>query len=1005
MFRLRIYAIVILLVAAAFFSAQAGESAGKPEKRVLILYSFTINFAPDFQFAAEFSREVSTGGHKLRVKHLELDSFLPENATDEALSARLAPELPAIRAGEYDVLIPIGQVAIDLLTRHAGEIPERTAVVFCGLDIMTKGLFDAHPNTTGALGRVSVADNIELGLHFYPKTRRVMLLTDWSIQGQRVLEAGKRHEESYPGLEYLFPDNGSTDLNAMLAEVKKQDENTLILFYAWFNKDSTNLASLQYIMSNLEQSKAPVFALQEPMLWDGAVGGVFTPVEPVGKALADRVKQILDGTPASAITMAAIPLEPAVSWKAVENGRISAGQVPANAKLVGKSVFIRNEDLPKVIAAAVALAVLFTLVTLVIGLYFRLRSVTRRTRAILAHIPGKIVVSDVQRNLLFIHSGGIICDNSSARLKLDALPDFSRDLIAEALERVFRSGKMERFECDFDGRRYNIELVKISPRIFGVEAVLWGMYDIDECYRVRRQLDEALSKSQLTLDSVGDAIIVTDPRGRVNYLNPAAYRLLGDDTVRTGLLLEEYFTLQSEAENGEEGGEFPLVSAVIRAEVVSRRENLLLRLPDRRERNVIVSLAPIRRQDGGEIGSVLTIRDVTKLKEYQKQLLAAVEKAQNADRIKSAFLATMSHELRTPLNAIIGFSEIMQQKTTPEEQAEYLSGIHTAGKTLLSLINDVLDLSKIEAGQMKIQLHPSDVAGVVRELGSIFAPEIRRKGLSLRMECPEKLPLLLLDDMRLRQILLNLLGNAVKFTQQGGITLKLEYFRDISGEAVLDLHVVDTGIGVRQEVCEHIFEPFIQQDSDRDSRVFKGTGLGLAISRRLAECMGGTIRLRSEEGKGSDFTLHLEHVRTAAPEAAEAKEAEAEAVPADPESRRDLRVLLVDDVPMNLKVLAAMLRKLSIDSVSVESGAGALELLEKDRDFKFILTDLWMPGMNGEQLAGIVRAMPGLEHAVLVAVTADSESGANFKLAAFHDILLKPVTLKKLQVLFDRYTR
>ncbi|MBS1370701.1 MAG: response regulator [Lentisphaeria bacterium] len=1000
-FHLRILAVAVLLGLMAPDIVR-GTDEGGAEKRILIIYSFTINFAPDFQFSADFTREISSSGHKLRVKHLELDAFSAENATQEALAARLAPYLPDIRAGKYRVIIPIGQIAIDLLCRNAKDIPAETAVAFCGLDIVTRELYEAHPNTTGALGRVSVADNIELGLHFFPKTKRVILLTDWSIQGKRILEAGKEYGNSYPGLEYIFWDNAATDLNTMLSRVKEQDENTLVLFYAWFNRDSTNLASLQYIMSHLEQSRAPVFALQEPMLWNGAVGGVFTPVGAVGKALADRVEQILAGAKASEVTMAAIPLETSVNWSAVENGRISGGEIPANAKLVGKREFIRNEDLPKFIFGAITFAVLIGLSATVTVLCFRLRSISRKTQAILAHIPGKIVVSDVERNLLFIHSGGIICDNSSARLKLDALPDFSRKRISEALDCVFTTGKTERFECDFDGRRYNIELVKISPLVFGVEAVLWGMYDIDECYRVRCQLDEALCKSQLTLDSVGDAVIVTDPCGRVNYLNPAAYQLLADGgKLEPGLLLSDYFTLREEEREDEREREFPLVNAVIKADTVTQKENLLLRLPDRDERNVVVSLAPIRRQSGEAIGSVLTIRDVTRLRDYQKKLVAAAEKAQNADRAKSAFLATMSHELRTPLNAIIGFSEIMQQKTTPEEQAEYLTGIYTAGKALLNLINDVLDLSKIEAGQMKIVLRPTDVVKTVRELYMIFAQEVKSKGIYLRLECPEKLPLLQIDDMRLRQILLNLLGNAVKFTQKGGVALQVEYVSPEVDSGELFIHVADTGIGIRPEAQKNIFDPFIQQDSDRDSRVFKGTGLGLAISNRLAGCMGGNILLHSREGEGSDFILHLSHVAVAAGDGGE--EPGVAASPAvSAEAWRAVRVLLVDDVPMNLKVLTAMLRKLEIEPLVAGSGPEALEIVKK-RQVDFVLTDMWMPGMNGAELAEAIRSLPGSGGLRVVAVTADTESGTNFPQKHFSGILLKPVTLEKLEAMFGKF--
>ncbi len=998
---------IVKMLALAFFvtagwASASGESSGEdavyPDdasvKRVLIIYSFTINFAPDFQFASEFTKAISEDGLKLRVKHVELDSFGAKDASDPAVAARLDPVLPDIRSGLYDVIIPIGQVAVDLLVAHAGDIPPETAVAFCGLDIVVKDLYRAHPNTTGALGRVSVADNIELGLHFYPKTKRVILLSDWSVQGRRILEAGRLYEESYPGLEYVFLDNSSLDLNTMLARIKEEDENTLVLFYAWFNKDSTNLASLQYMMSHLEKCRAPIFAMQEPMLWDGAIGGVFTPVEPVGRELASRVGQILRGRAASDITMAAIPLEASVNWDAVKSGRISEKLIPANSKIVGKSELIRNEDLPMFIVIVVALFAMFCLSALVTFLFLRLRSITRKGQAILAHIPGKIVVSDIDRNLLFIHSGGMICDNSTSSLKLDALPDFSRAKITEALDRVFATGNAERFECDFDGRRHSIELVKISRKVFGVEAVLWGMNDIDDSYRVRRRLDEELCKSRLTLDSVGDAVIVTDTRGRAGYMNPAACRMLRDGSdVCAGLLIGDYFKLHTEENNGA-AGELSLTNSVIKGETVTQ-ENCVLSLPDGTERSVVVSLAPICRKSGEAIGSVITVRDITRLREYQKRLVAAVEKAQNADRAKSYFLATMSHELRTPLNAVIGFSELLQNEKLPqEEHDDYLHSINLAGNSLLMLINDVLDLSKLEAGRVVFTPQATDLKKVLEETQAVFQYKVKQKRLNLSVVC-EDVPPLKLDGLRVRQIMLNLIGNSVKFTEHGGIKVGVEFRKTKDGIGDLQVDVCDTGIGIAPGAREKIFAPFVQSDALRDSHAYNGTGLGLAISRRLAEQMGGCIRLESEVGRGSRFTLELNNVEIDAPgEAAVPDEAESHDLYADFEHAK---ILLVDDVEMNLKVLQAMLRKMDMECVCANSPSEALEILKKDKGFRLVLTDLWMPGMNGDELARKIKSLDGGADIRVIAVTADAEIRRNFDTGSFSGVLLKPLTREKLE--------
>ena len=404
--------------------------------------------------------------------------------------------------------------------------------------------------------------------------------------------------------------------------------------------------------------------------------------------------------------------------------------------------------------------------------------------------------------------------------------------------------------------------------------------------------------------------------------------------------------------------------------------------------------------DGKLVNIMKTMVDVTELNAAQRKLAAALEEAQNASKAKSYFLATMSHELRTPLNAVIGFSELLQYGQLPqEEHDEYLRSINLAGNSLLSLINDVLDLSKLEAEQMVLAPQPTDLKKVLEEIQAVFQYKVKQKELTLAMECPERFPLLKLDSLRLRQILLNLIGNAVKFTEQGGITGSVRFRRTEDRKGCLEIAIRDTGVGIPDDAQAKIFEPFIQSDASRDSHVYQGTGLGLAISQRLAIRMGGLIRLESKAGKGSCFTLELNDV-----ELAEDWIAAEEEEPERTDSPENTRVLLVDDVPLNLKVLEAMFRKLDTECVCADTGARALEILEKDRNFKFVLTDLWMPEMNGVQLAEKIREIPGLDHVVLIAVTADSESGSSFNMDIFHDVLLKPVTLEKLRALWVRYT-
>ncbi len=358
-----------------------------------------------------------------------------------------------------------------------------------------------------------------------------------------------------------------------------------------------------------------------------------------------------------------------------------------------------------------------------------------------------------------------------------------------------------------------------------------------------------------------------------------------------------------------------------------------------------------------------------------------------ADQAKSNFLASMSHEIRTPLNAVIGFGDLLQDETLPPElRTEYLQSIRAAGDTLLELINDVLDLSKLEAGQMPILPEKNDFPLLVRNVLGIFQHQAEEKYLELRNECAP-MPLLYLDGLRVRQIILNLISNALKFTCRGTVTFRADFHPEDAGTGTLTFAVIDTGCGISESERKKLFQPFVQLDTVRDAHTrCNGTGLGLVICRRLSEYLGGILTLRSEPGQGSTFEVKFSHLRFDATEVP-LVEPLAESRGEFPEAR----VLLIDDVPLNLRMLAAMLRRERAEVACAASGGEALEKLKTFHP-DFILTDMWMPGMNGAEFAAAVRAMPQFEAVKIYAVTADSDSSKNFSMAHFNGILLKPVS-------------
>lgn len=405
----------------------------------------------------------------------------------------------------------------------------------------------------------------------------------------------------------------------------------------------------------------------------------------------------------------------------------------------------------------------------------------------------------------------------------------------------------------------------------------------------------------------------------------------------------------------------------------------------------LVTATPIRNREGAITHVLESAIDLTEINESKRQLEIAMRAAQAADRAKSYFLATMSHELRTPLNAVIGFSELLKGSHMSEtEQKEALDAIQEAGSTLLELINDVLDLSKLEADKMDLAPEFLNVKEFLNNIAKIFLSLAKSKNLEFRLDFSETLPRQLkFDRKRLRQVLVNILGNAFKFTETGGITFTAGFHAESEKHGDFTVAIRDTGPGMSQEEINELFVPF-KQHHVRDA---EGTGLGLVISRRLTERMGGRIEVESESGKGTAFSIHLPAVEYSNPVPAVSGEDQA-AAPLSP-SRLPERVMIVDDVPVNLKILAAMLKQLGIESIPAGSAKEALEQL-KIRKPEMILTDLWMPEMNGTELAEHLAKSPDTAGIPVFAITADSQALGNLP-ETFSGILLKPVTLAALR--------
>jgi len=390
------------------------------------------------------------------------------------------------------------------------------------------------------------------------------------------------------------------------------------------------------------------------------------------------------------------------------------------------------------------------------------------------------------------------------------------------------------------------------------------------------------------------------------------------------------------------------------------------------------------------------------IQERTADLHLALEEKEAAHRAKSEFLANMSHEIRTPMNTILGFSQLLAEEISAPELLKYVQAILSSGRDLLTLINDILDLSKIEAGFMEIRPNPVRPGDVLEEIINIYRYQAEAKGLYLRASFEHQIPAMLLDETRLRQVLINLVGNAIKFTEKGGITMRLSATTpDTHGSAYnLVLEVADTGIGIPQPQIEKIFQAFVQS-SGENNRQFGGTGLGLTITKRLVDMMGGAISVTSEEGKGATFRVELKDVPVAAvtQNGTAADDAGARAVAFEPN-----QVLLVEDVPLNRELIKGFLRSTPLDIVEATNGAAGLNLARKLKPAAIIM-DMQMPIMDGYEATLRIREEESLGAVPIIALTASafSEDEARARESGCDAFLRKPVEKEELIQTLARY--
>ena len=1002
----------ILLLAALLLAVSSlanGARAAFPA-HILVLHSYHKGFERTDAMQAGIAGicDVADQGHELFVEYMDT-LRMPLGPPDSLAALEYLHHLAAKYAGqEIDLVMVTDKWALEFLLAHREVLAPGLPVVFCGISSFTPALLRDQTNITGVTETPSFSETIEMALGLNPNVSRILFLGEDTVSGNANIELLERQTASLRGRVEItvHTERNIAVLERMLAEAGPQ----WAVLLAARPAENRRLLRPEAAMARLgNASPAPVYVVWQEFMGHGPVGGKVVSAYSQGEAAARLALRILGGESTDAI-----PVDPEsanvfmADYGAMQRFAYSTNNLPKETIVLNRPVSFYEQHARLVwIYGGITLSLAGLAALLLVNTARRraaedaLRASEQNYRAVVDGVEAGILLQDRSGRILTwnkaaakifgIEEAEALRHTSTSRvwptIREDGSPFPGKD---HPSQHTLRTGKPMRdvimgVQGPDKTTWINIDTTPVfadkSPLPSAVAVVFTDMTE-------RRKVQEALKESErrfkfLIEDFERIAVRGYDEERRVIFWNKASENLYGyTEQEALGQRIEDL-----------------IVPPDTRDEVIAAIEGWLkngtrmpageLMLRDKSGGDVpVYSSHVMYRTFSGRREMFCIDLDLSEIRRMQHDLVKAKEDAEAANKSKSQFLANMSHELRTPLNGILSNLQLLERTPLDSDQTEFAQTALNAGRQLTRLLGDILDLSRVEAGKLDLSMEPFRLHDLMSDVKQAFGSLSHGKGVNLEFDLDRAAPAMIEGDLfRLRQVLFNLVGNAIKFTDRGFVRITVHGLPSGQAEAARLLFVVeDSGIGIRPEMLQTILEPFTQAEGGITRR-YGGAGLGLTISRKLVELMGGRMCLDSVPGEGTTIWFALSLHAAASLAAPEVSAPQKELPPA--------RILVVEDEAMNRVALARMLETMGHVAVQASSGAQALEMA-REHDFDCILMDIQMPDMDGVEAMQAIRAeyaKTGRSDVPVVALTAHAMAGdrERFLTAGMDGYVSKPI--------------